>query len=214
MKITWIGHACFKVESEGFTVVFDPYENGYVPGLLPVNESANVVLCSHEHGDHNARHLIELKEGKSPFKVKEIHTFHDPDKGTKRGPNTIHVLDDGKVRIAHFGDLGCELEEEQKKALEGLDVSLIPVGGFFTIDAVQAAKLVDEIRPKIIIPMHYRDDKQGFGFDMIGTVDEFLNQIKTIRGENIYLEVKDESTIEINVAGEEKVIVLKPENCK
>jgi hypothetical protein len=65
MKITWIGHACFKIESNGYTLIIDPYEDGYVPGLKPLRETADMVLCSHEHGDHNAKDLIEITEGKS-----------------------------------------------------------------------------------------------------------------------------------------------------
>ena len=67
MKITWIGHSCFKVEEAGYSIVFDPYDDGYVPGLGPVRETADEVLCSHEHGDHNARKRVTLVSGsKSP----------------------------------------------------------------------------------------------------------------------------------------------------
>ena len=59
MKITWIGHACFKIESDGYTLIFDPYADGFVPGLKPLREKADMVLCSHEHGDHNAKKLVE-----------------------------------------------------------------------------------------------------------------------------------------------------------
>ena len=63
MNITWIGHSCFKIESDGYIVITDPYEDGYVPGLKPLRESADMVLCSHEHGDHNARSLVSVREG-------------------------------------------------------------------------------------------------------------------------------------------------------
>ena len=87
MKITWIGHSCFKVEEAGYRIVFDPYDDGYVPGLGPVRETAEEVLCSHEHGDHNARKRVTLVSGsKSPFTVTKIETFHDPLKGDRRVP--------------------------------------------------------------------------------------------------------------------------------
>ncbi len=93
MKITWIGHACFKIESNGYTLILDPYEDGYVPGLKPLRETADLVLCSHEHGDHNARDLVEITEGKScPFSITTIDTFHDDVQGAKRGPDTIQIM--------------------------------------------------------------------------------------------------------------------------
>ena len=131
MKLTYIGHACFKLEDRGYTVIFDPYENGYVPGYSDVHEAADLVLCSHGHSDHNAAHIIEKNEGgTNPFQITEIATWHDDAQGTLRGNNVIRVLDNGEYRIAHFGDLGCELTEEQKEQLKGLDVAMIPVGGF------------------------------------------------------------------------------------
>ena len=121
MLLTWIGHSCFKIESNGFTLILDPYEDGYVPGLKPLRETADMVLCSHDHGDHNAKDLVEIKEGKNcPFTITTIDTFHDEVQGAKRGPDKIHIIDDGNVRIAHLGDLGCELEDEQIQQLKDL----------------------------------------------------------------------------------------------
>ncbi|HCT92257.1 MAG TPA: Zn-dependent hydrolase [Lachnospiraceae bacterium] len=181
MKITWIGHSCFKVEKDGCTILLDPYGDGSVPGLAPVRERANMVLCSHEHGDHNARDKVEIVEAeRSPFTVTRMETYHDDEKGAKRGRNIIHIISDNEMRIAHLGDLGCEPDAEQIKQLMGLDAVLIPVGGFYTINAVQAAKLVESIRPGAVIPMHYRSDEKGFGFGVIGTVDPFMEQMKDV----------------------------------
>ncbi len=179
MKITWLGHSCFQVESDGYAVVFDPYEDGYVPGLRPLRVKGNLVLCSHNHGDHNAVQTVDLLpvEG-CPFTVKEIPTFHDDQGGTLRGENRIHILDNGSLRIAHLGDLGCDLDPEQEKALLDLDAVMIPVGGFYTIDAVQAKHLVDRIRPRVVIPMHYRSER--FGFDVLGTLEDFTEQCELV----------------------------------
>lgn len=172
VKITWLGHSCFKVETEGYAIVLDPYEDGSVPGCAPVRETADEVLCSHEHFDHNFRKGVALRGcGASPVKVEVISTYHDDKKGRVRGSNQIHILDDGRVRIAHMGDLGCELEPEQVEKLKGLDAALVCVGGYYTIDAVRAKKLVEQIRPRVTIPMHYRGD--GFGFDVLGTVEDY-----------------------------------------
>ena len=181
MKITWIGHSCFKIESAGYTIITDPYEDGYVPGLKPLRERADMVLCSHEHGDHNARNLVEIIGGQeSPFVVETIETWHDEVQGKKRGPNTIHILEAEGIRVAHMGDLGCEVENEQIQKLKGVDICLIPVGGHFTIDGKQAAELVQLIKPQLVIPMHYRDDAAGFGFAVISQVDEFTECMSSV----------------------------------
>ena len=172
MHITWLGHSCFRVESRGYTAVLDPYADGSVEGLLPVRETADLVLCSHEHGDHNARDLVTLREGKAPvFRVETISTYHDDQKGAKRGPNTIHILDDGVFRAAHAGDLGCALSGEELEKLKGLDVLMVPVGGYYTIDAAQARALVNAVKPRIVIPMHYRG--QGFGFVVLAELEDY-----------------------------------------
>ena len=130
------------------------------------------MLCSHEHGDHNARDLVTLREGKAPvFRVETISTYHDDQKGAKRGPNTIHILDDGVFRAAHAGDLGCALSGEELEKLKGLDVLMVPVGGYYTIDAAQARALVNAVKPRIVIPMHYRG--QGFGFDVLAELEDY-----------------------------------------
>lgn len=172
ITITWLGHACFQVESEGYKIVFDPYEDGSVPGCGPIRTTAHQVICSHGHHDHSAANLIELlPPTESPFRITRLDTWHDDTQGTKRGPNTITILDHGSLRIAHMGDIGCELTSKQKDILKGIDAVMIPVGGFFTIDAVQAKKMADEIEAKVVIPMHYRTETMGY--DVIGTLDAF-----------------------------------------
>ena len=180
MRLTWLGHSCFKAESGGYTIVLDPYEDGSVPGCAPVRESADQVLCSHEHFDHNFRDGVTLKKsGATPIKVDTILTYHDDKKGILRGSDKIHILDDGQVKVAHMGDLGCELEPEQVEKLKGLDAVLIPVGGYYTIDALQAKKLIDQIKPRVTIPMHYRGEE--FGFDVLGTVEDYTNQCSDVK---------------------------------
>ena len=206
MKITWIGHSCFKVEEAGYRIVFDPYDDGYVPGLGPVRETAEEVLCSHEHGDHNARKRVKLTSGgKSPFTVTKTETYHDPQKGALRGRNTIHILSGAGKRIAHFGDLGCELPADQLAQLENLDIAMIPVGGYYTIDAAQAADLVRKINPAHVIPMHYRGDGNSFGFDVIGTVREFTDLMDSVN-------FTGSCTVDLDNLPSEQVLVLTPQN--
>lgn len=183
MKIIWLGHSCFCIEKEGYRIVLDPYTAGSVPGLDSVDLQAQLVLCSHEHGDHNGRGevtLTEQDEAVSPFSVEILETWHDEVQGAKRGANRIFIISDGTQCIAHFGDLGCDLTTDQKEQLKGLDVALIPVGGFYTIDGGQAADLMHELKPVHIIPMHFRDDIAGFGFNEISTVDTFTDRMDSV----------------------------------
>ena len=208
LTITWIGHSCFKIEKDGFAIVTDPYEDGYVPGLAPLKETANLVLTSHGHGDHNARSKVKLTEGKaSPFRVSRIETWHDEVRGAKRGPNTIHIIETDGFRIAHLGDLGCELEKDQIEQLRGLDVCLIPVGGHYTIDGVQAAELVRRIEPRTVIPMHYRDDEDGFGFDVISPVDVFADEFGSVLRTG-------QSVFDADDVPEEQVVILRPRDLR
>lgn len=174
MKLTWLGHSCFKAESKGYTIVMDPYEDGSVPGCGLIRETADEVLCSHEHFDHNARGLVTLRDhGLSPVNVTVVSTWHDDQKGALRGSNQIHILDDGEVRVAHMGDIGCQLEPDQIEQLKGVDAVLMPVGGYYTVDAKGAEKLAEQIKPNVVVPMHYRGE--GFGFDVLGTVEEYTD---------------------------------------
>lgn len=204
MKITWLGHSCFKIEKNGYTVILDPYEDGRVPGYSPIRESADLVLCSHEHGDHNARQVVTLKQGgECPFVVEKIETFHDDAKGTLRGPNTVHILNDGSCKIAHMGDLGCELTDQQMEQLKGLEVLMVPVGGHYTIDAAQAAKLTKQLQPRIVLPMHYRGG--SFGYDVIGPVEDFIQQI----GE---AEATESSVLDTEKTYTAQLVLLDPQN--
>ena len=172
MTITWLGHSCFRIESQGYRIILDPYRDGKVPGWRPVRETADLVLCSHGHDDHSAADCVTLRRGMaSPFTVETIPTWHDDREGALRGANTVHILSDGQCRVAHLGDLGCMPTEEQEARLRGLDALLIPIGGYYTIDASQAKVLTDRLSPAVVIPMHYRGP--GFGYDVLGTLDQF-----------------------------------------
>lgn len=172
MKLTWNGHSCYTVQTAQGTLVLDPYQDNYVPGLGALDVTADRVLCSHGHGDHGAAEVVKLTGKDCGVEVEQIHTFHDEVRGAKRGKNIIHILHAEGLRLAHCGDLGCELEPEQLDRLRGVDVLLVPVGGFYTIDAAQAAKLVQAVQPRIVVPMHYKGE--GFGFEPIAPVDDFL----------------------------------------
>ena len=133
MKLTWHGHACCTVETTQGTLVIDPYEDNYVPGLAPIRLSADQVVCTHQHRDHNAVQIVALSGNAPTYQLTDLETFHDQVQGAKRGKTLMFLLEADGMRLAHLGDIGCALTPEQAEQLKNLDVLLLPVGGFFTI---------------------------------------------------------------------------------
>jgi len=172
MKIEYFGHSCFKLYSVDGTLVIDPYKDGSVDGLAPLHVEADEVICTHEHADHFGMECVTLSGEDCHIEITPIASWHDDQQGKLRGPNTIYLIETEGYRLAHLGDLGCALNEEQKQLLQNLDVLMIPVGGYFTIDAKQAKEIVDELKPKHTIPMHYRGD--NFGYEVLAPVEDFL----------------------------------------
>jgi len=112
MKLTWLGHACFALEQDGYRIVIDPYTE--VVGHADLQTEAHAVLCSHQHFDHSAVDGVRLlPERESPFTIHTVETCHDDQGGALRGGNIIHILTAGGVTVAHLGDLGHQLTEEQ-----------------------------------------------------------------------------------------------------
>lgn len=173
LKIEYLGHACFRLAYGGQRIVLDPYEDGSVPGLKKLRTEAEFVYCSHDHVDHSAAALVQLKDGGAPnFTMEELLTDHDDAGGTLRGKNIIRLFAFGALRVAHFGDLGRELTAEEAAKLRGLDCVMLPVGGYYTIDGPTAKKIVDVIKPEAVIPMHYRSETAGY--DVLDPVDDFF----------------------------------------
>ena len=179
MKIKWWGHATFTITTlQGTKIVTDPY-NEDLPYKI-VKDKADIVTVSHDHFDHNA---VDLVPGSSSIvrdisgysdkeiKIKGIKSYHDDQEGNERGENIIFIYNFNDLKLSHLGDLGHPLNEEQKEGLKDVDVLLIPVGGHFTIDADQAYKIVEQINPKVIFPMHYKTDILDLP---IKGVDKFL----------------------------------------
>jgi L-ascorbate metabolism protein UlaG (beta-lactamase superfamily) len=187
MDITSLGHASFKIRGKQATVVTDPYTSDMVGLKFPRLVTADIVTVSHDHEDHNAVDDV----GETPFIVHApgeyevkgvsilgVATFHDEEKGAKRGRNTMYRIEVDGVSIVHAGDLGHTLSPEEVEKLNGVDILLIPVGGVYTIDAVQATKIVRDIEPAIVIPMHYlRDGMNKKEFGELSPVSAFLTHI-------------------------------------
>jgi L-ascorbate metabolism protein UlaG (beta-lactamase superfamily) len=193
MRTQWLGQSAFRLATDDATVVVDPM--GDVAALAargglkleyPPIEGirADLVLVTHEHADHNGVDRIEgdpvvVRSTAGRFdspvgEVVAIASEHDDVAGTKRGPNTIFVFELGGVRVAHFGDFGQRaLRDEQAAAIGALDLLLVPVGGGPTLDAEQAAQVVERLRPRWIVPMHYRTHR----VDWLEPPDAFLERM-------------------------------------
>lgn len=178
MKLTWLGHSCFVIESDGYRIVLDPY---YVETYPELRVSAHETLCSHGHRDHSFTEAVtRITDGKkNPFTVETADTFHDEKQGALRGENKMHILRADGLTVVHAGDLGHELSDEQLAAVKDCDALLLPVGGYYTIDAPTAKKIADAIAPRVIVPMHYRFGAHGY--DVIGTVEEFARLYDDVR---------------------------------
>lgn len=172
MKLTWNGHSCFTFDTDMGVAVFDPYETDYVPGLHLPDLAGDAVLCSHGHEDHCYPQGVRHSRRAVGFTVETVETHHDNAGGTLRGKNTVHIVDADGFRLAHLGDLGHIPTEAQFAAMGRIDALLIPIGGYYTIDAAEAKAICDRLQPKLIFPMHYR--KGDMGFDLIAEPEGFL----------------------------------------
>jgi len=211
MKIKWLGHASFLITSDsGVRIITDPYEPNDKLLYGAIDESADIATVSHDHFDHGnvaavqgAPQAVKGDAEIKGIKFKGIATSHDASGGKDRGSNTIFCFEVDGVKVCHLGDLGHELTAEQVSAIGAVDVLLLPVGGFFTIDATVAGRVAEQLKPKVVIPMHFKNNKCDFP---IAGVEEFL------RGKSDTSQ-PDASEVEFR-AGEmppaTQIIVLKP----
>ena len=192
MKITWYGHACFLLESESGSIVFDPFAPGKVPGWELPALSADKVICSHSHADHNWAEGISLTGKPFTGEILQIPSFHDDKRGLLRGKNLITLVKADGLCAVHMGDIGCPLTAKQIEALGHVDVIMIPVGGHYTVDAAQAWEIVQALKASIVIPMHFRGP--DFGYDVISTFEPFLKlagNVKEIDGMSYVVDPAD-----------------------
>ena len=184
MKVKWYGHAAFLVTSdEGTKIIIDPYEPGAFGGQLSygkIKDQADIVLTSHDHADHNDAAGLpgtpQAVKGSGPktikgISVKGVSTYHDPSKGSERGANTVFTIKVNQIQLCHLGDLGHLLSDKELAEIGPVDILLIPVGGFFTIDPKEATRVAEQIKPRVLIPMHFKTEKCGFS---IAPVEDFL----------------------------------------
>ncbi|MFZ5559740.1 MAG: MBL fold metallo-hydrolase [Patescibacteria group bacterium] len=215
MKIAWYGQSCFKLlvktnNGEKITVIIDPFSKEI--GLNPPRGSADIVIVSHNHYDHNNVKSVSgelfIIDGPGEYDIKKvfikgIYSFHDNSEGKERGINTISVIEAEDMKICHLGDLGQkELSDKQLEKIGEIDILMVPVGGIYTINGSEAVKIINQIEPKIIIPMHYKIPGLNI---KLNPVEKFLEEIG---GEK---ETMEEFSIQKKDLTEEemKVVVMK-----
>lgn len=192
MEITWFGQSAFSLRSGEAEIFIDPFgsmdhapvrwDYPAIAGVAP-----DLLLVTHEHVDHNEvgvidgePHLVRSLAGRFETPLGEVvgvSAEHDPAAGTERGWTGMYAFDFGGVRFAHLGDLGqAELRPEQVAALGTPDVLILPVGGGPTIDGEQARNVVDQLRARVAVPMHYRSEL----VDFLEPADDFLSRFERV----------------------------------
>ncbi len=212
MKVKWLGHSSFLITSDsGIKVITDPYTPNERLTYGEIKESANIVTVSHEHGDHNNVAAV----GGNPEVVREaakvrgitfrgIATYHDDADGSKRGNNTIFCFEMDGMVVCHLGDLGHPLSAQQVKEIGRVDILFIPVGGNYTIDAKVATEVCNNLAAKVVIPMHYQNERCP-DFPVSG-VDDFLNGKAVVSRQDI----SEVDIMEVNLSDTTRIITLQP----
>jgi L-ascorbate metabolism protein UlaG (beta-lactamase superfamily) len=183
MRVEWFGQSAFHLSGgDGISVAIDPFGDMSAlsgargiqwdyPAITGVEP--DLLLVTHEHGDHNGVEVIEGDPATlrstagthdSPVgQVTGVASEHDDTAGTQRGPNTIFCFTLDGIRVCHMGDFGqTGLRPEQATAIGEVDLLFVPVGGGPTLDAEQAALVVERLKPRWVVPMHYRTERIGF----------------------------------------------------
>lgn len=185
MDITYLGHSSFRIKTKTAVVVTDPFDSKMV-GLKYNGVDGDIVTVSHNHADHNAADKVagvkKVINGPGEYEISGVsfigyQSFHDNEKGQKRGKNTIYVIEADGLRIVHLGDLGHTISEDLINEMGDVDILMIPVGGEYTIGPKEATELVNKIEPFFVIPMHYGvEELNKETFANIEPVETFLKE--------------------------------------
>jgi len=180
MEIKYLGHSAFLIKTKTAKIVTDPYDSEMVGLKFPKTE-ADIVTMSHQHADHNnfkvisspiTNNQLPITNNQTPLlidmpgefekmgvRIFGFQTFHDKTKGSERGENIMYKFESEGISVLHCGDLGHIPDESFLETIGEVDILMVPVGGFYTIDADEAFQLVKKIEPTIVIPMHYQTEK-------------------------------------------------------
>lgn len=200
-RIHYYGQSAFRLlGDDGVSIVIDPYTTTERIRYQDDFDSADLVMVTHEHGDHNNVDAVpgtyEVVRGPGDHNAAglEIHgiaSYHDKQQGAQRGPNTIFIFDFDGLRFAHFGDQGVELEEGQFAELQDINVMIAPVGGGPTLEPELIWEMAERIQPNVLIPVHFKTDKIDVP---VQPLDDFLQGKSSVRrdaGSEVELRAND-----------------------
>lgn len=212
MNIKWYGHSCFLLTSEsGVSILTDPPapETGYtVSGVR-----CDAVTVSHSHFDHNylaaaaGEPEVITDEGEHDvkgIKVTGFPAFHDKAQGALRGKVTMYLFEMDGIRILHAGDVGDQLTREEIAKIGVVDVLLVPIGGKYTLDSLEAREFANSLKPSVVIPMHFKTPLCNID------IEDCQNFVSTVRDCRIHKLNDCEASIYLNTLGEDRVLVLDP----
>lgn len=184
MEIIWLGHSCFQLRGKNVTLITDPFtpQQGYSLGKV----NAPIVTVSHNHTGHNYVQGVggnpRVVRAPGEYEISDVlitgvAAFHDSKRGQELGRNTIYVIHMDDLVICHLGDLGHTLQEAQLEEVADADILLVPIGGHNTINATQAAEVISQVEPRIVIPMHYRTEASAGSRPDLEPLDKFCREM-------------------------------------
>ncbi|PKK81361.1 MAG: Zn-dependent hydrolase [Thermoplasmata archaeon HGW-Thermoplasmata-2] len=183
LNFRWHRHSCFEVSNDA-SIVMDPHDGSSIGVAAPI-ANADVILVSHDHYDHNATRVVETPSSKviraagqyeaKGVKIAGVRAYHDEAKGAKRGEITIFKFEVDGIAFCHMGDTGHVIDDETAAKIGNVDILMLPVGGTFTLDAAGAWETVKKLKPKVVVPMHYRIPGLSL---MIQTAEPFIKMAR------------------------------------
>lgn len=180
-EFRFYGHNCFRIKAKEATILTDPVDR--VTGYAMAKQTADIVTISHDHQGHTnlgaVKPEFQTVRGPGEYEMHDvfitgIRTYHDTERGKVRGYNTVYLFEMEGLRICHLGDLGHALTAEQAEALEDSDILLVPAGGGDVISPEQAAEIIGQLGPKLVIPMQYATE---IGDTKLGGLDAFCKAL-------------------------------------
>lgn len=179
MNIQYYGHSCFKISvkpagrgQEEVVFFIDPFDKS--TGLRPPQGSADFVLVTHNHHDHNNATALKgdprIIDLPGEYSIKGVNiigipSYHDDTQGKERGQNTIYLIESEEIKICHLGDLGHDIDEKQLEKIGTVNVLMIPIGGKYTLDYKKAIENIKKIEPNIVIPIHFKMKNSAIDID-------------------------------------------------
>ena len=184
MDITWLGHACFRLRSRDVAVVTDPF-SGEGWGHQAIATAGNIVTVSHQDPHHSYAEGVtgnpRVVSGPGEYEIGGVMITGIPGlrrtgQGEPPGKNTMYLLLIEDIRVCHLGDIAGPLTSEQLIVAQDAEILLVPVGGNCTINGAESAKVVAQIEPRVIIPMHYATPETAGHLDLEG-LDRFRREM-------------------------------------